>query len=128
MLPPTPTNCDAQRVILVVDDEPSTRGLVAGALHSAGFSVYEAATVGKGQQLLRQYGDAVVLAIISMVLPGMDGLNLAAEFEHAGVRVLLTWGETGNITMDGLLLRFPELVLAKPFSPEDLLSCVSALL
>ena len=117
-------------LILVVEDHTSARRFISQALRDAGFLTLEAASAAQGLDLLREYGDAVALAIIDMVMPGLSGLDLAVEMErsHAGVNVLFTSGHSSNIAIDGVAERYPERVLTKPFSVQELLTRVTALL
>jgi len=116
--------------VLVVESQTPVRCLEVRALTEAGFVVLEAADPARGRELLRAYGDAVVLAIIDMVTPGMGGLDLASELEraHGGVKVLFTSPDLSSLVVDGLAWRFPERLLVKPFSERELLAHVTALL
>lgn len=117
-------------VILVVESQTPVRRLEVKALTDAGFTVLEAADATRGRELLRTFGDSVVLAIIDMVTPGTGGLDLANELEraHSGVKVLFTSRHLSNLVVDGLAWRFPEHLLVKPFSERELIDHVTALL
>ena len=124
-----PERTRAQEVLVVEDNGP-VRRFVARALRNAGFVALEAENAAKGLDLLRAHGDSIAVAIIDMVMPGMSGLDLAAEVEraHAGIKVLFTSGHVSSIAIEGVARRFPEQVLTKPFSEKELLARVTALL
>jgi CheY-like chemotaxis protein len=59
--------------IMVVDDDPMTRTLVAGSLGQFGFEVVQAADGAEALQLFPTAGPKLVLLDIKM--PGMDGIE-----------------------------------------------------
>ncbi len=71
---------DSQPTVLVVDDERAHRLMMRGHLEEAGFRVLEAPG---GRQALELAGAAVVdAAVVDMVMPGMDGLQLLKELKR----------------------------------------------
>jgi DNA-binding response OmpR family regulator len=76
--------------ILIVDDEENARKTLGIGLRLEGFEVSEA---GDGEQALAALdGVPVDLAIVDLMMPGMNGLELARRmrFLHPSVRVILT--------------------------------------
>ena len=122
--------CVEPRLILVVEDHSSVRRFMARVLQQAGFKTLEAANATEGLQLLREHSEAIVLAIVDMVMPDMSGLDLAVEMEHvhAGTSILFTSGHVTSIAIEGMARKYPERVLAKPFSEKELLAHVTALI
>ena len=120
----------ARGTILLVEDHTPVRLFMARVLQEAGFQTLEAANAADGLTLLREHGDSIVLAIVDMVMPDGSGLDLAVEMEHvhAGTSILFTSGHVSSIAMEGMTQHSPERVLAKPFSEEELLAHVTALL
>ena len=119
-----------RRTILVVEDHDAVRRFVTQTLQQAGYVTLEAASATQGLDLLRKYADSIALAIVDMVMPDMSGLDLAVEMEHvcAGVSILFTSGHVSSIAIEGMAQKSPERVLPKPFSEEELLAHVTALL
>ena len=107
--------------VLVVEDDDAVRALVRGVLEPAGYDVRVAATPAEGLR-----GADVDLLITDMLMPGMNGRELAEEILHRapGTRVLYMSGYTGQDTPLDDGARF----LAKPFTPNELLEQVQALL
>ncbi len=64
-----------ERIILVVDDNPTTRAMIRVALQSEGFSIVEAGTGGAALEAM-QYHD-VDLVLQDWILPDVGGLDLA---------------------------------------------------
>jgi PleD family two-component response regulator len=69
------THSDAP-LVLVVDDDPTTRMLLRESLQAGGFEVVEAAD---GEAARVQYdAHAPGLILLDVVMPGMDGLEVCA--------------------------------------------------
>jgi DNA-binding response OmpR family regulator len=78
--------------VLIVDDEENQRRTLSIALKLEGFDVLVA---GSSQEALRTLGAAspgVDLALIDLMMPGLNGLELARQLRHAfpSVRVVLS--------------------------------------
>lgn len=78
--------------ILVVDDEPQIRELLAVYLKKQGFAVSTAATSAETMAVLRQ--TPVHLAVLDIGLAGEDGLRLLEQIKsaHPKVRVVMLTG------------------------------------
>ena len=79
--PAIPTTGEHPRV-LVVDDEPSIRKLLAKILALAEYDVDEAPTGWEALDRMRDHGYHLLIADITM--PGMDGLSLIKEARRLG--------------------------------------------
>jgi DNA-binding NtrC family response regulator len=73
------------RSVLVVDDEPGIRGLLASILRREGFHVHTAADAGEALDIFRSVGPDVVLA--DVVMPGTDGVALLEQLLEIDRRV-----------------------------------------
>ena len=70
----------AQPVVLVADDEPTTRQLTRVALEQAGFSVVEA---GDGAEAIAAYErSAPDLILLDVEMPGMDGITVCRKLRE----------------------------------------------
>lgn len=115
------------KTILVVDDEPTVREVLRRYLEREGFLVVEAA-----------YGDSVMdaveyeapdLILLDLMLPGVDGLTLTRQIRQryrTPIIMLTAKGETQD-RIRGLNLGADDYV-AKPFSPQEVVSRVLAVL
>lgn len=119
----------AQRV-LVVDDEPDIAGLVAYHLAKAGYRV---TTAGDGTEALaRARAERPDLVVLDLMLPGRSGLDVLADLRRGeetrdmGV-ILLTARKEEQDRIAGLE-RGADDYLAKPFSPQELVLRVGAVL
>ncbi|MGA7298174.1 MAG: sigma-54 dependent transcriptional regulator [Rhodanobacteraceae bacterium] len=68
--------------ILVVDDEPDIRDLVADILIDEGYAVEQAANVDEARARKREWHPELILLDIWM--PGQDGISLLREWVNAG--------------------------------------------
>ena len=72
------------QAVLVVDDEPGIRKLLADILSDEGFTV---ATVPSGEDALELVGRELFdLVLLDVALPGMDGLETLARLREVGCR------------------------------------------
>jgi DNA-binding response OmpR family regulator len=76
--------------ILIVDDEANQRRTLAIGLRMEGYEVVEAED---GEAALAKLDDQTVdLAIVDLMMPGINGLDLARRirFRHPDIRIVLT--------------------------------------
>jgi len=113
--------------VLVVDDEPTIREIVAGYLEREGYRTLEAADGTRARELLeREPPDLVVLDVM---LPGADGLELCRWIRSRSrlpVIMLTARGEESDRIV-GLELGADDYV-TKPFSPRELAARVRTVL
>ncbi|MGE5476801.1 MAG: response regulator [Bacteroidales bacterium] len=114
--------------ILVVDDVPVVRLVIAKALRRAGHAVAEA---DNGLDALQQAsGDKVDVVVSDIWMPGMDGLDLIQSLKqcapHAGV-VAMSGGNPRS-TMAGTLADAmavgADVTIMKPIDKDELLAAV----
>jgi DNA-binding response OmpR family regulator len=114
--------------ILVVDDEPDLRALLADYLGMQGYSVAEAADAA-GLDALLADGPADVI-VLDINMPGETGLAALARLRAGGVRagvILLTAAGTLGDRLAGLTDGADDYVV-KPFEPRELLARIRAVL
>jgi DNA-binding response OmpR family regulator len=113
--------------VLVVDDEPIVREVVASYLGREGFRTLEAENGDEALRLLEEADPALV--VLDVMLPGTDGLELCRWIRgRSDVPVIMLTArgeETDRIV--GLELGADDYV-TKPFSPRELASRVRAVL
>lgn len=114
--------------ILVVDDEPDLRWLLADYLGMQGFSVRTAADARElDARLAEAQADVIVLDIN---MPGENGLAAMARLRAAGNRagvIMLTAAGTLGDRLAGLGDGADDYV-SKPFEPRELLARIRAVL
>jgi two-component system phosphate regulon response regulator PhoB len=116
--------------ILVVDDEPDITALVAYHLAKAGYRVSTAASGAEALRAARE--ERPDLVILDLMLPGVSGYDVLAEMRtreetrDVGV-ILLTARREEADRIRGLSLGADD-YLTKPFSPQELILRVGAVL
>jgi DNA-binding response OmpR family regulator len=113
--------------IAIVEDEPSISEVVALYLKRAG---YDVKTYPDGAEAFEQFSLSLPdLVILDVMLPGMDGFSLIRNIrDHSDVPViLLTSRREESDRIAGLELGADDYVV-KPFSPQELVSRVRAVL
>lgn len=113
-----------KETILVVDDEPAVRRLTSLMLESAGYDVYSAASAAEAVELAERLACGLNLLLTDMQMPGVDGHELIGRIRricpHMDVMVF-----SGFLGEDRPR-NYP--VLPKPFTREQLLAAVRAIL
>ena len=119
------------KTILVVDDNEQALALVKEALATRGFSVITANRgAGAVAVLDSKKGDSVELVIIDLVMPDVDGMELAAKVlsKRPEIKILVMSGYADDVVVHGIFESKNVDFLGKPFSIRDLFSRVNALL
>jgi DNA-binding response OmpR family regulator len=113
--------------LLVVDDEPTVREVVASYLRRDGHDVVEAADGPTAMQLV----DARTfdLVVLDMMLPGVNGLDILRRIRKLGDMpvIMLTARAEESDRVAGLELGADDYVV-KPFSPRELAARVNGVL
>jgi two-component system cell cycle sensor histidine kinase/response regulator CckA len=107
--------------ILLVEDEESLRELTRSQLEGGGYKVLEAETPDAAIKIARRHGATIHLLLTDMVMPGMNGRDLAAKLapKRPEMKVIYMSGYSG-FTHAGLADSEISL-LAKPFTRQALL-------
>jgi two-component system cell cycle sensor histidine kinase/response regulator CckA len=122
-IPPTPAlGGRPDEVVLIAEDEPMVRDIMARTLRDCGYSVLEAANGQEAMRLLQTETRRVSLIVADVVMPDMGGREMAARVAERwpDLPVLFTSGYTGlDVVRRGLLEEGREF-LQKPLAPEAL--------
>lgn len=111
--------------ILIVDDEPGIRRLVAAVLARGGFATSEAADARAALALAERGADA---AVVDLGLPDRDGLELVAAFAERKLPTLVLSARLETRDKVAALDLGADDYLTKPFDGDELLARVRAML
>jgi DNA-binding response OmpR family regulator len=114
-------------LILVVEDEPSIAEIVALYLDRAGYEATIAPDGAAALELLRQTDPELI--VLDLMLPKVDGLEITRWVRERGEIPIIMLTARGSETdrIAGLEMGADDYVV-KPFSPQELVSRVRAVL
>jgi CheY-like chemotaxis protein len=109
--------------VLVVDDEPMVRRLVARLLEAEGFTIHEASDGAEALARVRADGELFDVIVSDIVMPRMNGVELLQTLSNSYPElpvILISGYGTTELAERGIAP--PCAVLAKPLVPEVLLA------
>ena len=119
---------DYEARLLVVDDEPNIRDLLATSLRFAGFEVFTAST---GNEAVREATEHQPdLVVLDVMLPDMDGFTVTRRLRDRGEQYPILFLTAKDETQDkvaGLTVGGDDYV-TKPFSLEEVVARIRAVL
>ncbi len=122
-----PVRVDDAKHVLVVEDEPQMRAMLADNLEFEGYCV---TAVASGEEALQAVtGRHYALLLLDVMLPGMSGFEVCQQLRARGLHmpiVVLTARTHEQDRIRGLDLGADDYV-SKPFSVRELLARVRAL-
>ena len=115
---------------LVADDDPDVRELVGFKLEQAGFRVV---AVADGVHALESIAaDLPSIALIDVMMPGLSGIDVVRELRRdprtRSLPVILLTAKAQEHDIEAGFATGADDYVAKPFSPRELLSRVTALM
>ncbi len=113
--------------ILVIEDEPNVAAFISQGLQESGYTVFVAYNGLNGLELLKE--KEIDLVVLDVILPGMDGREVAKTIRQLGygtlpIIMLTALGATENI-VKGLDAGADD-YLVKPFKFKELLARIRA--
>jgi PAS domain S-box-containing protein len=108
--------------VLLVEDEATVRSVAREVLQMVGYTVLEAATGEEALQRVEQHSGPIHLLVTDVVMPGMDGRELAVRLmiNYPAMQVLYLSGYTDEAIAHHRVLQAGIELLHKPFTPEAL--------
>jgi signal transduction histidine kinase len=111
--------------VLLVEDEDVVRDLAHRILSMSGYKVIEAGSGEEALQVADTYGGTIDLLVTDVVMPGMNGRELADRLLELkpGTRILYMSGYTEDIVIQRGVSE-DRAFIAKPFTPAELIRTV----
>ena len=108
-------------LVLLVEDEPANLKMAALMLECNGYTVLAAGTTGEAIRLFREHTDKINLLITDVVMPDMNGRDLANELRTISpqLKCLFMSGYTANVIAHHGVLDDDVNFVQKPFSLLD---------
>ena len=115
--------------LLIAEDEPSVRNLVASALRHDGYRLLLASSAEEALTLADAHDGPIDLLLTDAMMPGKSGVELASlmSARRPGIPVIIMSGYTEE-TLELPGLKEPIALLQKPFTPRELRSRLRELL
>ena len=115
--------------ILVCEDEASIRDFVVINLKRSGYEVVEAGSGEEALQKFEDYKGDVDIALLDIMLPGMDGFAVCKELRQksSSMGIIILTARTQEMEKVGGLMMGADDYVTKPFSPSELMARVDAL-
>ena len=116
--------------VLLVEDEDFVRGVTREVLEMAGYRVLEASNGESAMRIFSENGGKVELLLTDVVMPGMNGRDLAGRVSKMApnVKMLFMSGYTENAVLRHGLEDDCAAYLQKPFALETLIAKVREVL
>ena len=114
--------------VLIADDDPSVRLLLRQMLEPTGTSILEADNGREAVRLARD--NPVILAIVDLVMPEMDGLETIRELlrEQPGMNIIAMSGALPAHYLEVARRMGARGVLAKPIGARELEEAIAPFL
>jgi DNA-binding response OmpR family regulator len=112
-----------KETILMVEDEPALRQLMAATLAGAGYEVHQARNGAEAVKVFARHGSAIDLVITDLQMPRVDGSELIETLreQRQTLKVLCISGKSQPPA--GV-----DAFIKKPFSRDEFLAQVRAVL
>ena len=116
-----PQSFGAKRILLV-EDEPMIREITSTILQELGHTVLVASDASEAIRIADQQGGAIDLLLTDVVMPGMNGRELADQLcrKTSSLRVLFVSGYADDIVSCSSRPESGAYFLPKPFTKSDL--------
>jgi CheY-like chemotaxis protein len=113
---------EGHETVLLVEDEPSILSLATQMLERLGYRTLAASTPGEALRLAREHAGEIHLLITDVVMPGMNGSELARQLLafHPRLKSLFMSGYTANVIAHQGVIEKGVNFMQKPFSFREL--------
>jgi PAS domain S-box-containing protein len=109
-------------IVLLVEDEPDFREMVAESLQELGYRVLTAASGRRAIEVAQECSEPIDLLVTDVVMPNMSGRELVQHIRahRPAIKVLYMSGYTRGVIAEPSVLESGASFLQKPFLPSDL--------
>jgi two-component system chemotaxis response regulator CheY len=113
-------------IVLIVDDDPFIRRLIATTLEDV--SGFELRQAGDGQEAVEMAAaEPPAIVFLDIDMPRLDGISACRQLRAAHDARIVMLTAAGREQEENALQAGADLFLTKPFSPLDLLRLVDEL-
>jgi signal transduction histidine kinase/ActR/RegA family two-component response regulator len=128
--PPPPATPPGRATVLLAEDNPMVRNVVARMLREAGYRVLEGTDGENALEVAAGESGAIDLLVTDLAMGRMGGIELAKRLGQLrpAVRVLFISGFSWDSSLPALNPERGVDFLQKPFTPDALIACTARLL
>jgi signal transduction histidine kinase/CheY-like chemotaxis protein len=128
--PPARRSAGGGETVLVVEDEQAIRKLLQSVLEREGYRVLTARDGAEALDLVGEHEQTIDLLLTDVVMPRVSGPELVRRLSkiRRGFKVMYMSGYSHEGPLSGITVGEEAEVLAKPFSPSQLLAEVRSVL
>ena len=122
--------CGSETILLVEDDD-LVRIMIKKIIETQGYNILQASNPAEAIDISKIYNGTIDLLITDIVLPQMNGFELAKELTaiHIDIKVLYMSGYSDKMIVQNGVLNSEEITfLQKPFTPEEMANKVREVL
>ena len=123
---PNPVQGPNVRVVLLVEDDAVVREITGQVLEHAGYCVLESGSPSEALQVVRSYDGKIDLLLTDVVMPGMNGVELADKLRDLNpglATVFMTGYAEGDVIRKARASA--AMHLQKPFTVDSLLTRIA---
>ncbi|HEX4951696.1 MAG TPA: PAS domain S-box protein, partial [Blastocatellia bacterium] len=130
IITPVPVPQGHGECILVVDDEPTLRKTIQTTLEASGYCVVTAADGAAAATLFAEQWSEIDLVLTDMMMPEMEGPAMVRALQtiNPNVSVIASSGLADGPKLEAARQLGAQRILLKPYSAEELLQAVAAVL
>ncbi len=112
----------SNETVLLVEDELALLKMTSKVLTNFGYKVFAASTPTEARQILADSGEKIHLLITDVIMPEMNGKDLAQELKalQPDLKVLFMSGYTDDVIADHGLINRDLNFIEKPFTQKGL--------
>ena len=113
---------NGSETVLVVEDQEEVRSFLVKALAGHGYRVLQAADGHQALSLAERHSGAIAVLLTDVVLPGMNGRELADRFRigRPGTKVIYTSGYTQDLIAHRGVLYDDISYIPKPYTADQI--------
>lgn len=116
--------------ILIIEDEESIRGFIEINLKRYGYAVLQAGSAEEGIDLVKKAHPPIDIVLLDVMLPGMNGFEACKEIRNwnPSIGIIMLTAKVQEMDKVHGLMNGADDYIPKPFSPNELIARIEALL
>ncbi|WP_282138581.1 response regulator transcription factor [Rossellomorea aquimaris] len=116
--------------ILIIEDEESIRGFIEINLMRYGYAVLQAGSAEEGIDLVKKAHHPIDIVLLDVMLPSMNGFEACKEIRNwnPSIGIIMLTAKVQEMDKVHGLMNGADDYIPKPFSPNELIARIEALL